>query len=262
MLARRRRRGYRCGLRVRWSTVEHVHGDPEDGGEPPARDGQPATRKTGSASSDDERAAEGRHQMLGSGRGVEKSALGIRQAPVAPVDGEDAAEDADDGADQDADAGRAGEPAEDDAQRRRKGRERRAEEATGACRVERGRGGGLHRHGENTRGVALVTRGAASFCEKSRDFVPLYDALVPRPRVLLVHGSVVNGDATWAAQRPLAERFELVVRTGAASRPAPMWSGRLRGRGGLARPVPRAGRAPRRAFVRRRDRAACGGAAA
>ena len=32
-----------------------------------------------------------------------------------------------------------------------------------------------------------------------------------RPRVLLVHGSVVNGDITWAAQRPLAERFELVV---------------------------------------------------
>lgn len=32
-----------------------------------------------------------------------------------------------------------------------------------------------------------------------------------RPRVLLVHGSVVNGEVTWAAQRPLAERFELVV---------------------------------------------------
>lgn len=32
-----------------------------------------------------------------------------------------------------------------------------------------------------------------------------------RPRLLLVHGSVVNGEATWAAQRPLAERFELVV---------------------------------------------------
>src|SRR4051794_20061080 len=32
-----------------------------------------------------------------------------------------------------------------------------------------------------------------------------------RPRVLLVHGSVVNGDATWAAQRPLEERFELVI---------------------------------------------------
>lgn len=38
-----------------------------------------------------------------------------------------------------------------------------------------------------------------------------YDDVVPRPRVLLVHGSVVNGDATWAAQRPLAERFELVI---------------------------------------------------
>jgi pimeloyl-ACP methyl ester carboxylesterase len=32
-----------------------------------------------------------------------------------------------------------------------------------------------------------------------------------RPRLLLVHGSVVNGEATWGAQRPLAERFELVV---------------------------------------------------
>jgi pimeloyl-ACP methyl ester carboxylesterase len=32
-----------------------------------------------------------------------------------------------------------------------------------------------------------------------------------RPRVLLIHGSVVNGDATWVAQRPLAERFDLVV---------------------------------------------------
>src|SRR5690242_10992409 len=32
-----------------------------------------------------------------------------------------------------------------------------------------------------------------------------------RPRVLLVHGSVVNGDATWSAQRPLADRFELVI---------------------------------------------------
>lgn len=31
------------------------------------------------------------------------------------------------------------------------------------------------------------------------------------PRIVLVHGSVVNGRATWAAQRPLAERFELVV---------------------------------------------------
>jgi pimeloyl-ACP methyl ester carboxylesterase len=32
-----------------------------------------------------------------------------------------------------------------------------------------------------------------------------------RPRVVLVHGSVVNGDVTWAAQRPLAEHFELLI---------------------------------------------------
>jgi pimeloyl-ACP methyl ester carboxylesterase len=32
-----------------------------------------------------------------------------------------------------------------------------------------------------------------------------------RPRLLLVHGSVVGGEATWGAQRPLAERFDLVI---------------------------------------------------
>src|SRR5690349_20297422 len=30
-------------------------------------------------------------------------------------------------------------------------------------------------------------------------------------RLVLVHGSIGNGLATWSAQRPLAERFELVV---------------------------------------------------
>jgi pimeloyl-ACP methyl ester carboxylesterase len=30
-------------------------------------------------------------------------------------------------------------------------------------------------------------------------------------RIVLVHGSVVGGQGTWAAQRPLAERFELLV---------------------------------------------------
>jgi pimeloyl-ACP methyl ester carboxylesterase len=30
-------------------------------------------------------------------------------------------------------------------------------------------------------------------------------------RIVFVHGSVVNGRATWAAQRPLAERFDLLV---------------------------------------------------
>ena len=32
-----------------------------------------------------------------------------------------------------------------------------------------------------------------------------------RPRLLFVHGSVVNAELTWAAQKPLAERFELVL---------------------------------------------------
>ncbi|MFB3737599.1 MAG: alpha/beta fold hydrolase [Candidatus Velamenicoccus archaeovorus] len=31
------------------------------------------------------------------------------------------------------------------------------------------------------------------------------------PPVLLVHGSVMNGEGTWAEQRPLAERWELLV---------------------------------------------------
>jgi pimeloyl-ACP methyl ester carboxylesterase len=31
------------------------------------------------------------------------------------------------------------------------------------------------------------------------------------PRLLFVHGSVLNGEATWNAQRPLSDRFELVV---------------------------------------------------
>ena len=35
--------------------------------------------------------------------------------------------------------------------------------------------------------------------------------LVARPRVLFVHGSVVNGDLTWSGQMPLADRFELVM---------------------------------------------------
>ena len=44
-------------------------------------------------------------------------------------------------------------------------------------------------------------------------FVRLFGRMprMARPRLLLVHGSVVNGEATWGAQRPLAERFELVV---------------------------------------------------
>src|SRR5918996_487469 len=33
----------------------------------------------------------------------------------------------------------------------------------------------------------------------------------PMERLVLVHGSVVNGAMTWRAQRPLAGQFELVV---------------------------------------------------
>ncbi|MDX6480641.1 MAG: hypothetical protein QOG85_1151 [Gaiellaceae bacterium] len=32
-----------------------------------------------------------------------------------------------------------------------------------------------------------------------------------RPRLLFVHGSVVNAELTWAAQKPLADRFEVVL---------------------------------------------------
>ena len=35
--------------------------------------------------------------------------------------------------------------------------------------------------------------------------------MAKRPRLLLVHGSVVNADLTWSAQKPLAERFEIVA---------------------------------------------------
>jgi pimeloyl-ACP methyl ester carboxylesterase len=41
------------------------------------------------------------------------------------------------------------------------------------------------------------------------------------PRVVLVHGSVGNGWSTWSAQRPLAERFTLVVPDRPGSPPNP-----------------------------------------
>jgi len=41
--------------------------------------------------------------------------------------------------------------------------------------------------------------------------VRVYDPVVARPRILLVHGSVVNADATWSAQRPLAERYDVLA---------------------------------------------------
>jgi pimeloyl-ACP methyl ester carboxylesterase len=38
-----------------------------------------------------------------------------------------------------------------------------------------------------------------------------YECLGNGPPVLLVHGSVMNGEMTWASQRPLAERWRLIV---------------------------------------------------
>jgi pimeloyl-ACP methyl ester carboxylesterase len=35
--------------------------------------------------------------------------------------------------------------------------------------------------------------------------------MAKQPRLLLVHGSVVNADLTWSAQKPLAERFDVVA---------------------------------------------------
>ena len=45
----------------------------------------------------------------------------------------------------------------------------------------------------------------------NRYFVTPESRMNKRPRLLLVHGSVVNAELTWSAQKPLADRFELVL---------------------------------------------------
>src|ERR1043166_6719946 len=55
--------------------------------------------------------------------------------------------------------------------------------------------------GENT-SVRRSTRGY---------FVTPETRMETRPRLLFVHGSVVNADLTFAAQKPLADRFEIVA---------------------------------------------------
>jgi len=42
-----------------------------------------------------------------------------------------------------------------------------------------------------------------------------------QPRLLLVHGSVVNAELTWSAQKPLASRFEIVAPNRRGFPPAP-----------------------------------------
>jgi pimeloyl-ACP methyl ester carboxylesterase len=43
------------------------------------------------------------------------------------------------------------------------------------------------------------------------DFVTPETRMGSRPRLLLVHGSVVNAELTWNAQKPLEDRFEIVA---------------------------------------------------
>src|SRR5215813_3256467 len=45
----------------------------------------------------------------------------------------------------------------------------------------------------------------------TRYFVTPESRMDSQPRLLLVHGSVVNAELTWGAQKPLAERFEIVA---------------------------------------------------
>src|SRR5437867_5352156 len=45
----------------------------------------------------------------------------------------------------------------------------------------------------------------------NRYFVTPESRMTSQPRLLLVHGSVVNADLTWSAQKPLAEGFEIVA---------------------------------------------------
>src|SRR6476646_4307035 len=44
----------------------------------------------------------------------------------------------------------------------------------------------------------------------TRYFVTPETRMETQPRLLLVHGSVVNADLNWSALKPLAERFEIV----------------------------------------------------
>ena len=78
-------------------------------------------------------------------------------------------------------------------------------------------------------------------------------------RLVLVHGSVANGAATWSAQRPLAERYELVVLEPARlpARPARR-AGRLRGATRTGSRSSCARRPPLRPLLRRRRLAARG----
>src|SRR5262249_46245849 len=114
---------------------------------------------------------------------------------------------------------RAGDPADEDADSdtAEKGSKKNA---AGPCRVERGRRGGLHARGEISKpDDSACNTQIASVAAFSRKFVTL--AHVALPRLLLVHGGVVNGDAPGPAQQALPARFELGVPTRRGFPPGP-----------------------------------------
>src|SRR5262249_27384052 len=61
--------------------------------------------------------------------------------------------------------------------------------------------------------VVPCIRGENSSVEGSTRgyFVTPESRMASQPRLLFVHGSVVNADLTWSAQKPLAGRFEIVA---------------------------------------------------
>ena len=82
-----------------------------------------------------------------------------------------------------------------------------------------------------------------------------------QPRLLFVHGSVVNADLTWSAQKPLGDRFEIVAPNRRGFPPGPeVESVDFEDEAAWLEPFLEPRSAPRRAFVRRRDRAARRGA--
>src|SRR5262249_34707819 len=116
--------------------------------------------------------------------------------------------DADDGAEDDAVRDATGRPADDRA--KEDARRRESEEDTaGPGELEVGAGGGLHL----SSAAYLVTRERPCESQVACDLVT---------RVVFVHGSVAGARRTWAAQRPLAERFECVFVTRGGYPPGPL----------------------------------------
>ena len=224
---------------------------------------QPASRKTGSASRTTSALPSAGRRCPGSGRGVENRALGIRMLPGT--------------------GGRRRAFRRGSRARRRRARRCRLRPAAqpmrtptpmqtsedaeqkSACagRIERGRRGGLHQPGENTRGDrrACNTPRCLRACGfrltscRSLGYPDRPSSRAPRPRQRRQRRGHLGGSAT--ARRALRARRPEPARLPARAGRRPR---RLRGRGRVARAVRRAGHASRRAFVRRRDRALRGGA--